>query len=125
MAFTHVSRQAIERFAQQLGLPARPARDGSFTFVFADRGALTMTPSRDGRRVVVSLAQRPPRVDGEVLGRALARAGLDPAIDDLVHVGLTGDDSLVFSVGVDDGACDLPMLESCLQALSSAHRSIA
>ena len=125
MAFTHVSRQAVERFAEHLGLPPQPARDGSFTFVFADRGSLTLTSTRDGSRVVVSLAQRPARLDGELLAKAFARAGFDPAIDDLLHVGLTSDESLVFSVSVEDTACDLPMLENCLQALSAAHRGLS
>ncbi len=125
MSLSPTSLRAAEDFARGLGLPLRPARDGSVGFVFAATGTLTLTGSRDGRRVLVSLARRPPRPDPDLLGRALARAGLDPATGRLVHAGLAADGSLVFSLGLDEGECDRPTLDGCLEQLAAAHHGLA
>ena len=124
MVFSRISQQAIASFAGQLGLPAVPARDGSYSFVFEQTGTLTLTSSRDGARVLVSLARRPARLDSELLGAALARAGLDDAMGRVLHAGLASDDSIVFSLSLDEAECDLPTLDACLQTLSAHHRGL-
>ena len=121
---THALR-AIDAFAASMDLPARPARDGSFTFVFERSGTLSLTPAEDGAQALVSLARMPARTDGALQRRALARAGLNPMTNRYLHAGMAGDGSLVFAIGLDDGVLDLPTLEGCLRELNAAHDDIA
>jgi type III secretion system chaperone SycN len=124
-SFSIHALRSVEAFAASLGLPARPARDGSFTFVFERSGTLSLTPAEDGAQALVSLARRPARSDSNLERRALARAGLDPATNRYLHAGLAGDGSVVFAIGIDDTALDLPTLESCLRELNAAHDAIS
>ncbi|WP_375453289.1 CesT family type III secretion system chaperone [uncultured Methylobacterium sp.] len=124
MTFSRMSLGAIEGFAGQLGLPLRPARDGSVSFVFAETGTLSLTPSRDGARVLVSLARRPAWLGPELLQAALAGAGVDPGTGRIVYAGLAADDSLVFSLSLDEAECDLPTLDACLHQLAAVHRGL-
>jgi type III secretion system chaperone SycN len=124
-SFSVGALRAIETFAASLGLPVRPARDGSFSFVFDRSGTLSLTPSNDGARTLVSLARVPPRHDLTVERRALDRAGLNPTTNQFLHAGLAADGSLVFAVSVEDGDISLPALESCFEQLTAAHDAIA
>lgn len=118
------SLRVVESFAGQLGLPARAAADGSFTFVFASTGTLSVTGSRDGHRVFVSLARKPARVEAGLLARALSLAGPEPATNRLVQAGLSADESLHLSVGLDDDALDLPALDEAFQGLVALHAAL-
>ena len=115
------SLYAIEQFSSSIGLPARPARDGSFTFVFERSGTLSLTPSADSSRVLLSLARMPLRADNAIERRALQKAGIDPTTSRLVHAGLAADGSIVLAVGFGENELDLPALESCFQELVRAH----
>ena len=42
------SLRAAGDFAAQMGLPVRPARDGSLSFAFAQAGTLTLTAGEGG-----------------------------------------------------------------------------
>lgn len=118
------SRQIVESFAGQLGLPLRPAADGSFTFVFAETGRLSVTASRDGRRVFVSLARRPVRMEVGVLSNALTFTGPEPATNRLVQAGLSADDELHLSIGLDEDGLDLPLLDASFQRLIALHGAL-
>ena len=120
MGFSPGDLDTIASFAADLGLPARPARDGSFSFVFADSGTLALTPSDDGPHV--SLSRRPDRVDARMLRAALGQAGRDPAHGRIVHVGLASDDSLLMSIRLDPNELSLPVLDDCLQRLRHHQR---
>lgn len=125
-SFSTHSLRAIEAFTASLGLPPQPpARDGSFTFVFERSGKLSLTPTQDGERALVSLARMPERTDAGRERRALARAGFNPTTGRYLHAGLAGDGSLIFAIALDDGAFDLPTLEACLQELVAAHQDVA
>src|SRR5262245_23680644 len=97
---TAASLYAIEQFATSIGLAASPARDGSFSFVFERSGTLSLTPSADGSRVLLSLARQPLRVDLAIEQQALQRAGLDATSSRFLHAGLAGDGSIVLAVSL-------------------------
>lgn len=119
--FAGESLRAAEDFAAQMGLPCRPARDGSVSFVFAQTGTLTLTPGEDGEAMHVSLMRRPARVDPETARSALAAAGLDASSGHLIHVGLTSDEDLIFSVRLARGEVSPQAIESALDLLRQRH----
>lgn len=118
------SLYAIEQFSGSIGLPARPARDGSISFVFERSGTLSMTPSADGSRVLVSLARKPVRPDSAVERRALQKAGIDPTSSQFLHAGIANDGTIVLIMSLGENEFDLPALESCFERLVQAHDEI-
>lgn len=124
MTFGPVDLDAVARFAGQFGLPARPARDGSFSFAFAQDGVLTLTPP-DGRgRACLSLARRLDRPEPGMARAALLQAGFDPSLDRVIHVCLTGDNQLSFTLALEAGRLSLPDLENGLQALMGKMQAV-
>lgn len=123
MPFSPGDLAAIAAFAAQLGVSARPARDGTFSFRFSEAGTLTLTPSADGERSCVTLARRPDRLDAAAMGAILAEAGWDPALGTLVQAGLTADGELLLTVGLARDALSLPAMEAALQALMAKSRA--
>jgi hypothetical protein len=115
--FSSMARSVVESFAANLGLDARPASDGSYSFVFARSGTVTLTPTADGRRAVISVARRPQRLDADGELRFLGLAGLDPTTSRPIHCGIAPDGSLVVAASLPEGQFDLPRLDSCLQSL--------
>jgi type III secretion system chaperone SycN len=113
--------RAVESFAAQLGLPARPAADGSFGFVFARTGTLTVTPAQGGRRIVVSLARKAARVEPALLLRLLGAGGHDPATGRLIHAGLAPDDEIHLALSFAEADFDLPALDAGFQQLAALH----
>jgi type III secretion system chaperone SycN len=124
-SFSVHALRSIEAFASSMGLPAQPARDGSFTFVFQRSGTLSLTPATDGVQALVSLARMPDRLDGNLQRRALARAGLNPLTNKFLHAGVASDGSLIFAMSIEDTVLDLPTLESCFRELVAAHDEVA
>lgn len=124
MPFERASAQAIEAFGAQFGLSPRPARDGSYTFVFAASGTLTLTPSQDGQRTLVSLARDPGRVDAALMRRVLSQAGVDPTTNRFLHAGLGADDSVLFAISLEQPDLSIPVLEACFQQLSGLHGAL-
>lgn len=124
-AFTPRAFAVLEGFAGSLGLPLRPAADGSVGFAFARQGQLQFTPAldsqREGARVLVSLARRPPRLDDQTAERALGLARLDPTTGRIIHAGLSPDGSIVFALGLEDGEFDLPAIEASIRMLSTCQ----
>ena len=108
-------------FAAQMGLPLRPARDGSVSFVFAQAGILTLTAGEDGRELHVSLLRRPSRCDADLLRAAMSGAGLDAATGRLIQVGLAADEALIFSVRLAPGDVSVQAVEGCLELLRRCH----
>jgi hypothetical protein len=125
MAFSSQALQAIHGFAANLGLPAQPALDGSYSFVFERSGMLTLTSSTDGERVLLSLFMQPSRLDEDVERRLLDLAGPDITTNRFLSVGLTRDGGALFAVGIDDAEMGLPVLDTCLQQLMAARSAVA
>lgn len=111
-------------FAAQMGLPLRPARDGSVSFVFAQSGTLTLTAGPDGEDLHVSLTRRPAQIDADLMRSALAGAGLDPSSGRLVQAGLSADEALILSVRLAPGEVSLQAVEGCLDLLRRRHDAL-
>lgn len=117
-------RLVVEAFAGSLGLPAVPARDGSYSFAFARSGLLTLTAAPDGR-TLVSLARQPARPGRDTEARALAAARPDPTTGRFLHAGLAADGSLVFVLALEPAEFDLPALDACLQQLVAVQDEVS
>lgn len=117
--------QTIESFASSLDLPARPASDGSYSFVFQRSGTLTFTPSSEGNRVLASLSRMPSRLNEGVERTIMGLAGPDITTQRCLSVGLGRDGSVICAVAIDDEELDLPSVESCLQQLLTAQSAVA
>ena len=104
----------VERFAESLGLPAVPRRDGSVAFAFEETGTLTFATTREGDRVVMTLV-RPSELP---IAGVLAAGGYDQSIDTLVHPGLTpsGQPALSIVYGADE--FDVPRVAAHVEALA-------
>lgn len=122
--FAHGPRLVIEAFAASLGLPATPARDGSYSFIFANSGVMSLTPAPDGR-TLVSLAQQPARPGRETEARVLAAARRDPATNHFLHTALAADGSLVFAFALEPAEFDLQSLDACLQQLIAVQEALS
>lgn len=123
-AFAPGPRLVVEAFAAGLGLPANAARDGSYSFAFAQSGVLTLTAAADGR-TYISLARQPARPGRETEGRVLAAARRDPTTNRFLHAALAPDGSVVFAVALEPTEFDLPALDSCLQQLIATHAAVS
>jgi hypothetical protein len=117
--------QVIEAFAAGLGLPPQSAPDGSYNFVFARSGTLSLAPSDDGRRVIVCLVRVPYRADVALEKRFLDLAGLDPTSSTFVRVGRASDGSMALAVDLDDSQFDPQSLDGALRRLIDLHDSVA
>lgn len=124
VAFSSQALQAIEALAGSLGLPANPAADGSYSFVFQRSGTLTLTSAADGRRTLVSLAAQPYRLDEELERRLLELAGPDITTDRFLSTGITRKGEAMFAISVDDTEISLPTLETCMQQLFAARAAM-
>lgn len=125
MAFSNQALQAIEALASSMGLAARPAADGSFSFDFERSGTLTLTSSSDGVRTLLSLLGMPGRTDEETERRLFALAGPDMTTGRFLSTGLTQEGVALFAVSINDLEMDLPMLEVCIQQLLAARMAAA
>jgi type III secretion system chaperone SycN len=115
------ARAAIEALAASLGLPFRPAPDGSVGFRFQRSGTLSVTPTTDSNRVVMSLAWRPATAATEAQGRLLAAAGLDATTGDMIQTGMAPDESFVCAMSLDATRLDLPTIDAGLRALMAVR----
>jgi hypothetical protein len=124
MSFSYAARQTVEAFAAGMGLPAEPARDGSYNFVFARSGTLSLSPTRDGKRVLISLSAQPRSADQAIQRRAFAMAGRDVTTNVFLQCGLARDGSIVFAVALDDGALNEQTLDASISHLKAAHEGL-
>ena len=121
--FSHRAIGVIDSFVANLQLPqSEAAVDGSYSFAIDNVGFLSLTPSEDGERIIISLkrlADRQPSTD-ELLG-FLKRAQFDPVIRRPVTAGMASDGGLVLAASFDDGTLDLPTIEGCIDRLGELH----
>ena len=107
-----------------LGLPVQAAVDNSFGFAFERSGLLTMTPSDDGERLIVSLAREQSRYDVDFEMRVLESAGFDPSTQSFLHTGLSNEGSVVVAVEIDENSADLPAIDSAVRRLIETHEAL-
>ncbi len=123
MAFPERARLAIESFAENVGLDAAPAGDGSYSFAFERSGVLTFTPASDGERTLLSLSApgyRPgPQADAALIGLA----GPEMSAGRFLSVGLTRDGGVLLAVALDNADIGLPAIEECLRQLMAARQA--
>ena len=99
--FSTAAKRAVEDFATNVGLDATPAPDGSYGFELSRSGILSLMPSDNGDRIIVSLTRVPYRSDFSTERKILDLAGLDPTTTTFVHGGLAEDGSIVLSIDVE------------------------
>ena len=122
--FSQKTLNTIEAFTTSMNLPTIPGPDGSFNFQFARAGNLSLTSSREGDRVLVSLGRTPPSPDAAAQLRFLSRAGRDKVRNKFLNSGVAPDGSFVFFVGIEEDSFTLQELEQALDDLIAAHDSL-
>lgn len=118
------ARAAVDAFASMIGLEARPARDGSVSFLFRQLGTLSVTPTSDSARVVMSFDWTPSRTSADMQWRLLSRAGADPTTGESIHTGMAPDGSFICALSVETGRLDLPSFDERLRTLMSMREEI-
>ena len=123
MPFASGDRHIIETFAADAGLPARPARDGSFSFVIDGAATLTFTPAQpDG--VALSLSWKPSRLDGPTLRRALGIAGYAPDLGAVVQAGAGANEDLILAVRFAENGLSPSAIDACIRDLFARRGEI-
>lgn len=118
------ARSAVEAFASMIGLEARPARDGSVSFLFRQLGTLSVTPTSDSDRILMSFDWMPSRTSADLQWRLFARAGADPTTGEAIHTGMAPDGSFICALSVEAGRLDLPSFDERLRTLISMREDI-
>lgn len=118
------ARGAVEAFAASMGIPAKTAPDGSIGFRFRNSGTLSVTPTSNSARVLMSLAWFPADKTATAERRLLDRAGVDPITGEALHTGLAPDGSFICAVALDAAGLDLPTFDERLRMLLSLRDQI-
>lgn len=123
--FPHRARQQVEAFAENLGLVAKPAPDGSYGFIFAKSGLLSFVASQDEARVVVCLVRPSSQVNLSTPIRFFRLAGLDPATSNFVHAGISADNNCVLAISLEESRFDMQSIFETLSRLTDLYDSLA
>lgn len=115
------ARSVVESFAHSLGLDARPAADGSFTFVFQRLGTFSIVPMQAGRGAILTLSRMPRSNETKAERKLLAAGGVDGVKNQLVYSAMAEDGSHLVAVTVEDGDWSLPELDQTLLQLGRIH----
>jgi len=122
--FSTMARIVVERFAENLGITARMAPDHSYGFVLDRSGTLSLTPSDDGKRIIVSLARLPNRSDIALQLQFLGLAGVQSGTGTLVHAGIAPDETMVLATNLDEDRFDVQSLDQTLARLIELQDSV-
>lgn len=118
------AERVVRDFATTMGLSAREAADGTYSFRFERGDVLTFTAGGDGTRVLISLAFQPSRADEGTEAEAMAAARIDPTTDRLIHAGRASDGTLVLAIAAPTDQLDLPVVDAALQELRSIRSAL-
>jgi hypothetical protein len=110
----------IEQFAESVGVEARPAPDGSYSFLCSHSGLLTMTASERSDRLIVSLSRKEDARRPTDLERHFLTAGYDAEIRKFLHSCIDDDGAPVCAFAYDERELDLPTLDAAVQRLIEA-----
>jgi hypothetical protein len=124
--FTPQTRQTIASFVATMDFPGMPpaAADGSYSFLFAKTGILTLLATDDGAHVLVGLARQPSSSDSTYAERFFAAAGLDEHTNMPLHAGLAPNGAFMYVAPVRTDQFDLPTLEQRFTTLCAAHDAL-
>jgi hypothetical protein len=122
--FSTMARIVVEKFAENLGLSAQVAPDHSYGFVLARSGTLSLVPSEDGKRIIVSLARVPNRSDIAMQLRFFDLAGLHFGASTCIHAGIAPDETMVLATDVDEERFDMQSLDETLSRLIELQNAV-
>lgn len=124
-SFSDHSFAVVREFARNLGFgDVRPVEDGSVSFEFERAGTFSITPARDGRRMLLSLSRNKGRLQAGNLKDFLSLSSWDPVIGAPVNAGMSSQGGLVLVVALDGESQTLQMIELCLDRLIELHASL-
>ena len=107
-----------------MNLSAKPAADGSYTFVFSSSGTLSLTSSDDGNRLLVCLSRNPGRSYPELEWQVFSSAGLDASTQSFVHSAMSSDGDLFHVVEIEETDVELTALDSALRRLIDLYAGV-
>ena len=122
--FSNATLQVIGRFAQEMGIDAVPAADGTFSFAFSHSGTLSLTSSDDGKRVIIGLARQPYMPEAAIELKFFEQAGFDPMTNRFRHAGLSDDGFLIGAVSMHEQEFNLASLDESFQQLIAMHEAL-
>lgn len=128
MAGVALSRQAIggiDEFAASMNIVARPAADGSYSFVFQHSGTLTFTATSADDMTLLSLHVPLPFINEDMELRLMQLAGPERSTNRFLSVGITRNGEAMLVVKIGDQEMNQPQIETCLQQLFAARDAIA
>ena len=123
VGFSGRALKTIEDFTANIEMQGiSPASDGSFTFAFEHAGIMSLTPSTDGKRAILSLKQMPQRQQlAEDLKAFFKLAQFDPITQKPITTGMASDGGLILAASIDENDFNLPTVETCLDRLIELH----
>ncbi len=124
VTFSQRALKTIDDFVSNIGMQEiAPANDGSFTFAFEHAGVMSLTPSMDGKRAILSLKKMPIRQPlTEDIKAFLKLAQFDPITRKPITAGMAANGGLVLAISIDENSFDLPTIEACLDRLIELYR---
>jgi hypothetical protein len=124
--FSRQTRQTVETFASsmQFARMPKPAKDGSYNFVFEQMGTLSLIATEDGKYVLMALGRKQRINDNGRMKRFFAGAGLDPTTNAALHAGIAPDGAYYYVTRIPSDRFDLPTLEETLNWLNAAHEGV-
>ncbi|MEM8837313.1 MAG: CesT family type III secretion system chaperone, partial [Pseudomonadota bacterium] len=119
VGFSQRAEGVIADFGASIDMPGLPrSPDGSYTIAFQRAGVMSLTPSQDGKRTIVSLTRKPAHPPlAEDLKRLFDVAQLDPVTRFPVSAGLSADNAFILAMSVDDADFTLQSLEAAIDRL--------
>jgi hypothetical protein len=123
--FTVKARSAVEAFAENLGVAAVTAADGSFGFSFVRSGEVSILPSDDGSRVILCLARRTRDRSRATPLKLFRAAGLDAATGAFVHAGTVADDRHILAIDIDEAQFNSQAIHEVISTLVRLHDAVA
>jgi hypothetical protein len=122
--FSTMARRVIESFAAGMSVPAQAAADHSYGFEFARSGKLSIILSREGARVIISLARSSDRADITTQMRLLSLSGFDSISGAMIHAGISSTGAFILALDIEEDHFDVQVLNDSLVNLAKLLNSI-
>lgn len=120
--FSDRNLEVIQAFCCGMQMPmASLSADGSITFDIETLGTLSLTPSRDGKRALISLKRRLQFPQIEDLKRFMTLPQWNPYLALPISAGMSADGGLLLVAAMDEPSVTLQTLEQCVAELIKLH----